>query len=112
MTKIAAGTRRGARELLLEPAHRLGVGDAEQEEQVRGTGADRQAQPHVVGVDKRHRAHRHVQAAGRLDQRDHRAVQGEQQLAEAEADGGVAITRSFVRFDYRPDQLLSDRPSV
>ncbi len=84
---MAAGTRAGARELLLEPAHGLGVGDAEQEEEVRGTGADRQAQPDVVGVDEGDRADRHIQAAGGLDQRDHRAVQGQQQLTEPEAGG-------------------------
>ena len=69
-------------DLLLDPAHGLGVGHAEQEEHVGGSRAERQPQPHVVGVDERHRAHRHAQPAGRLDQRHHRAVQGEQQLSE------------------------------
>ena len=75
----------GSGELLFQPAHRLRVGHAQQEEEVRGTGTDRQAQPHVVGVDQGHRAHRHIQAARRLDQRHHRAVQSQQQLAEPEA---------------------------
>ena len=90
--------------LLLDPAHRLGVRHAEQEEQVRRTGADRQAEPDVVGVDQRHRTHRHVQAAGRLDQRHHRAVQRQQQLTESQPDRLHAIALSFVRFDYRCDE--------
>ena len=45
--------------------------------------------------------HRHIQAARRLDQRHHRAVQGQQQLAEPEAGVGAAIRPSFVRFDYK-----------
>ena len=106
LTKMAAGTLAGP-DLLLDPAHRLGVGHAEQEEQVGGTGADGEAQPHVVGVDQRDRAHRHVQAAGRLDQRHHRAVQREQQLPEPSPTARSAIARSFVRFDYRlPDGIV------
>ena len=69
---MAAGTCPGSGELLFQPAHGVGVGDAQQEEQVRGTGADRQAQSDIVGVDEGHRTHRHIQAARRLDQRHHR----------------------------------------
>jgi hypothetical protein len=79
------GHTRRARELPLEPAHGLGVGDAEQEEQIRRAGTDRQAKAHVVGVDQGHRPDRHVEAAGGLHQRHHRAVQGQQQLTESEA---------------------------
>ena len=81
LTKMAAGTRP---RLLADPAHGFGVRHAEQEEQVGRTGTDREPEPDVVGVDERHRAHRHVQAAGRLDQRHHRAVEGEQKLAETQ----------------------------
>ena len=70
--------------LLPDPAHRLGVRHAEQEEQIRRTRADREPEPDVVGVDERHRTHRHVQATGRLDQRHHRAIEGEQKLAETQ----------------------------
>jgi hypothetical protein len=75
---------RHARALLPDPAHRVGVRHAEQEEQVCRTRPDREAEPDVVGVDERHRTHRHVQAARRLDQRHHRAVDGEQKLAETQ----------------------------
>ena len=81
LTKMAAGTRP---HLLPDPAHRLGVRDAEQEEQIRRTRADREPEPDVVGVDERHRTHRHVQATGRLDQRHHRAIEGEQKLPETQ----------------------------
>ena len=81
LTKMAAGTRP---RLLSDPPHRLGVRHAEQEEQIRRTRADREPEPDVVGVDERHRTHRHVQAAGRLDQRHHRAIEGQQKLAETQ----------------------------
>ena len=74
--------RRNAPGLLSDPAHRLVVRHAEQEEQISRTRADRQAEPYVVGIDERHRTHRHVQAAGRLDQRHHCAIEGEQKLPE------------------------------
>ncbi len=69
-------------DLLRDPADRLRIGHPEQEEQVGGAGADGQTEPDVVDVDERDRPHRHVQPAWRLDQRHHRAVQREQQLAE------------------------------
>ena len=83
-SRSGTGLRRAV-DLLRDPADRLGVGHSEQEEQVRGSGADGQAQPDVVDVDQRDRSHRHVQPAGRLDQRHHRAVQGQQQLPERQS---------------------------
>ena len=58
---------------------------AEQEEQICRTGPDREPEPHVVGVDERHRAHWHVQATRSLDERHHRAIEGEQKLPETQA---------------------------
>ena len=73
-----------APDVLPDPVHRLGVRYAEQEEQIRRTGADREPEPHVVRVYERNRTHRHVQPAGRLDQRHHRAIEGEQKLPETQ----------------------------
>jgi hypothetical protein len=78
------GRLTGVGELLLDPAHRIGVGHPEQEVQVGRSRADGQPQPHVVSVHQRHRADRHVEPTRRLDQRHQRAVQRQQQLPEPE----------------------------
>ncbi|KUI38615.1 hypothetical protein AU194_09005 [Mycobacterium sp. GA-2829] len=65
-----------------EPADGGVGGHTEQEEQVGVAGRRGDAEPHVVGVDEGDRGHRQVEAARRLLQRDHRAVQRQQQFAE------------------------------
>ena len=82
--------------LPVDPAQRLVVGDAKQEEDIGRARCRRQAQPHIIGIDQRRRPHRKVQAAWRLHQADHGRVQREQQLAQP-----YTSHPHVVRFYYR-----------
>ncbi|CKR38642.1 Uncharacterised protein [Mycobacterium tuberculosis] len=80
--------------LIVDPAHRLVVGDPDQEEHIGRARRGRQAQPHVVGIDQRRRRHRQVQAARGVHQADHGRIQRQEQLAEPHA-GDPHVVRSY-----------------
>ena len=96
----------GSGELLFQPAHRIGVGDAQQEEEVRGTGptarpsrtssaSTRATEP--TGISRPRGASTSVTIV---------RSRASNSWPSPRPGVGAAITPSFVRFDYKSDQVL------
>ena len=71
----------------VDPAHRVHVVQAQQEEDVGGACAGGKAERDVVLVDQRRRGDGQIQTARRLDQLHQRRVQREQEFSEADTVG-------------------------